>query len=481
MCRSSGSDDAAGVATGKQWRLMAKTPGPVTKVPSSAVQPADVRLSRRRRMVIWVLVVLASLIAFISIVTTWVQRQMLDDKAWQNASAQIIQDPKVQQALSVYIVNQLYDNGNVSGRLEAQLPANLKPLAGPISAALRQPATQGVQFLLVRPRIQQLWIKANAVAHEKLVNVLENKSGFGISTGSGNVTIDLSQMIKELGASLGLPAAALAKLPANTGVITVMRSDQLSAAQQGVQAIRVLSVWLLVLVLALWALAIYLAHGIRRETLRNAGWGLVTVGLLVLLVRKYVGNYVVDGLTAQTYRVPVRHVWLIGTQILGQIGWASILYGLVAVVGAVIAGPTRAATALRAWIAPVLNNRPEIAWTAFGLAYLLLVYWGGTHALRTWWGILLLGGLLTLGLAALRRQTLREFPAAGLDVAATTGAEAGSGMALLARKGPTRTGPARRTETTRSPAEEIARLHELRNAGAITDEEFERGKQIALS
>jgi hypothetical protein len=58
----------------------------------------------------------------------------------------------------------------------------------------------------------------------------------------------------------------------------------------------------------------------------------------------------------------------------------------------------------------VLNGRPAAAWAAVGGAFLLLVLWGGTHALRTWWGVLLLGGLLALGVAALQRQTASEFP-----------------------------------------------------------------------
>jgi hypothetical protein len=59
----------------------------------------------------------------------------------------------------------------------------------------------------------------------------------------------------------------------------------------------------------------------------------------------------------------------------------------------------------------VLNERPGVAWTVAALAYLLVILWGGTHALRTLWGVALLGALLALGLVALRRQTLREFPA----------------------------------------------------------------------
>jgi len=274
--------------------------------------------------------------------------------------------------------------------------------------------------LLARPRIQQLWINANQVAHQRLVNVLENKTGFGIATGNGVVTLDLSQMTKQLGESLGLPAAALARLPANAGKITIMRSDQLSAAQKGVRAIKVLSVWLVILVLALFAFAIYLARGLRRETLRNIGWAFVIIGVLDLVVRRVVGNYVIDGLTAPTYRATIHDVFLIYSSILGEIGRSTVFYGIVVILGAVLAGPTRAAIAVRRWAAPALNTRPGIVWSTVGFVYLLLILWGPTQALRTWWGILFLGGLLALGIVVLRRQTQREFPDAGL-VEATGG------------------------------------------------------------
>ena len=175
---------------------------------------------------------------------------MLDNQAWKDASAQLIENPEVQDALSVFLVNELYDNVDVASGLEQRLPDNLKPLASPVAAALRQPATDGVKRLLEAPRVQQLWVNANAVAHQKLVNVLENKTGNGISTGNGVVTLDLSQLVTEIGTDLGVPASALAKIPPDTGVITVMRSDQLSAAQTAVQGVRVLSTGLLVLVLA---------------------------------------------------------------------------------------------------------------------------------------------------------------------------------------------------------------------------------------
>jgi uncharacterized SAM-binding protein YcdF (DUF218 family) len=384
--------------------------------PHAAAVDAE-RMRGRRRALVWTLIVLASLIALGSILTTWVHRQMLDNQSWKDASAKLIVNPEVQDALSVFLVNQLYDNVDVGAGLAQRLPADLQPLAPTVAAALRQPATDGVKRLLEAPRVQQLWINANAAAQQKLVNVLEDKTGHGISTGNGVVTLDLSELVTQIGTELGVPDAALAKIPPDAGVITVMRSDQLSAAQTAVKGVRVLSTGLLVLVLALYALAIYLARGERRQTLRNVGFAFVLVGLTVLVVRRVAGNVAVDALTQPQGEAAGRQAWLIGSEILSQIGWATILYGAIFVAGAIFAGPTTAATSVRGRVAPVLNERPGIAWAAVGAVFLLLVLWGGTHALRTWWGIVLLGALIAIGVVALRHQTKREFPGREADAA----------------------------------------------------------------
>jgi hypothetical protein len=67
-------------------------------------------MSRRRRVLVWTLIVAASVIAIAWVLTTWVHRQMLDEQSWKNASARLIEDPQVRGALSVYLVNELYDN-----------------------------------------------------------------------------------------------------------------------------------------------------------------------------------------------------------------------------------------------------------------------------------------------------------------------------------------------------------------------------------
>jgi hypothetical protein len=438
-------------------------------------------LSRRRSVLIWVLIVLAALIGFVATMTTWVNRQMLDTNSWTKASAQLINDPEVRSALSTYLVNQLYDNVDVSGEIAKKLPPKYEALAGPISAALRSPAQQGVDQLLGRPRVVTLWVNANRVAHQELVAIVEDKTRPGVSTANGSVTLDLRTIVIDLAQQFGFSGNLVSKIPADAGQITVFHSDQLAAAQTSVKTIRVLSVWLVVLVLLLWALALYLAAGARRETLRNIGWSIVFVGLLLLVVCRVGENYALDSLTTAQTRPTGHRVWLIGTQIIGQIGWSLIAYGIVTVLGALLAGPTRFATRLRTWLAPTLNTRQGVIWGIIGATYLLLVLWGPTHALRTPIGILLLGALAAAGVYTLRRQTLREFPEP----------VHGDGPGLMRRAEAAWRGRPRRsrhaiTHTAAvapagSAAEEIERLHALHTAGAISDEEFQRGKERALS
>src|SRR4051812_30169735 len=93
----------------------------------------------RRRALVWTLIVLASLIALGSILTTWVHRQMLDNQSWKDASARLIENPEVQNAVSVYVVNELYDN--VGCRVRARAAAARQPqAAGAIGGRRAAPA-----------------------------------------------------------------------------------------------------------------------------------------------------------------------------------------------------------------------------------------------------------------------------------------------------------------------------------------------------
>ena len=134
--------------------------------------------------------------------------------------------------------------------------------------------------------------------------------------------------------------------------------------------------WVILFVaIALFAGAVWLARG-RRSMLRNVGAALLLVGILLLVVRRLVGNYIVDALSSgESVRDAVAHTWLIGTSLLGQVAWAALVYGLVILIGTWFAGPNRYATRARTAIAPNLRERPEIGWGILAGLYLLLILW----------------------------------------------------------------------------------------------------------
>ena len=197
-----------------------------------------------------------------------------------------------------------------------------------------------------------------------------------------------------------------------------MKSDQLSTAQNGVHALKVLSIWLAIAVLALYALAVYLARGIRRQTIRNIGWGILIVGIIVLIVRRVMGNYIVEQLSSPGYERSTHNAWLIGTSILGEIGRATVMYGLITVLGAMLAGPTRIGTKDPQLARPDAQRPPGRRLGVVRLRLPPCDRWAPTPALHKWWGIFSLGGLLALGVYALRRQTLEEFPSTAAAAAA---------------------------------------------------------------
>src|SRR6476620_8219701 len=105
-------------------------------------------MSRGRRRLVRVLIVLGSLLAFLSVFAIWTERQALDTGEWVNTSGRLIQNSKIREAVSKYLVDQLYENVDVEKEVGKKLPKEFKDLAGPISGGVRQVAGSGAEKVL---------------------------------------------------------------------------------------------------------------------------------------------------------------------------------------------------------------------------------------------------------------------------------------------------------------------------------------------
>jgi len=364
-----------------------------------------------RTWVPWVLVVLATIIGIVSALNVWVKRQALNTDHWTNASSQLLEDDKIRGALSVYLVNQLYQNSNVTKRLQERLPPALDPLAPQISLGLEQVAIRATDQLLARPRIQQLWREANRRAHQLFLGVLNGKKGILVSSG-GNVVLNLQPILKQLAEQTGLGGRLEGRLPPDAGKITVMKGNQLDTARKTVKVIRAMSYFLFFLMIALYGGAMWIARGRRRTFLMAAGVSVLTVGLLILVVRRYAGDYLVNALTTGTDpKDAINAAWAIGTQLLRNVGINAVIYGLGIMFAAWIAGPSRLATWVRRELAPTMRDHPVVIYGAVAVALFLVLITGPTDAQRIF-PLLILFCFAFVGTEILRRQTAREFPAA---------------------------------------------------------------------
>ena len=381
------------------------------EVPAERPAAKGEKSSSWRGWVPWVLIVLAAVIGLVASLNVWVKRQALDTNNWTNSSAQLLENEKVRNAVSVYLVNQLYANTDVSAELEQRLPPQLKGLAPPLAAGLQQVLVRAADAFLARPRVQELWKNANRRAHKLFIAVLDGKKDVLQST-NGNVVLNLGPMIQQLAQQGGLAGKLAQKLPPDAGQLVILKGNQLDTARKGIKVIRVLSYFLVFLVLALFAVAVYLARGRRRRVLMGVGVSVVLTGLIVLVVRRFAGNYFVDALTKNPVeKDPVRVVWAIETNLLRNVGINLLVYGIFVILAAWIAGPSRPATWVRRVSAPTIRARPWILHGLLALVLLIILLTGPTDGQRVY-PLLVLFALAFVGAEVLRRETLREFPIA---------------------------------------------------------------------
>src|SRR5262249_3702232 len=130
---------------------------PAEPAPEPDATPKRSRFRPTRRWAAMGMVVLGSIALVLSVLALWVSRVALDTDTYTATSSEVLQKPEVQQALSTYLVDQLYANTDVEGQLATKLPPALQPFAGTAAAGLRQFAYQAALRLLQSERVQQLW------------------------------------------------------------------------------------------------------------------------------------------------------------------------------------------------------------------------------------------------------------------------------------------------------------------------------------
>jgi hypothetical protein len=342
---------------------------------------------RLRRSLVTILIVLTSLSVVVTTVAWWAHSVVFDTDHYVATVGPLIRDPQVVDALSVKLTDAVMDGLQVQERIEStlqrvpdRLPVSPELLAVPVANGVRNLLQQRFQTFLQRPAVQDLWIRANRFAHDRVVSLLRGESEN--STIEGNVVyLDLLPVVNDLlvevegvmsdvfNRTIDIPEATGERaeelipvleerfgvdLPDDFGRIPVFESDQLAAAQRAVDIADRLVIVLLVLTIVLMVVTVALS--VRR--LRTVMWLGVGSALGLIVARRItfrVQEDIVEIARGETNRGAVREV--VGS-VFGDLRsftvWLLVL-GIVVAIAAYLAGRPP-------WVGRLLDRRAGHGW-----------------------------------------------------------------------------------------------------------------------
>jgi hypothetical protein len=365
------------------------------------------RLSSRTRLIgARALTVVAILLALVGMLAFYVDHTALDAAGFETISRNMIEDDEIRTQVAATVVDRLYANVDVEAAIAERLPPAQKGLAPVLAGLSRSGADRAAEAALERPRVQTAWVEVTTATQRQLVRLLDDKTKF-VQTDGGKVVLDLRPIMIELGDQVVVIGRLAEKLPESAGRITIIDESQLETAQTLTKILRAVANWMWLVALAVAALAIWLARGRRRLELRALAIGVLLVGLLMLVVRRAAGGYLVDQLAKDDSVKPaVQNAWDILTQVLADRAWVWITLGLVTLVGVWFVGDTRLAGRARGAAQPVLQNRVT-TYSIVAVSVLVLGLLAPLFA-RGWTMTLLMLALVVVGVEVVRNIVQRK-------------------------------------------------------------------------
>jgi hypothetical protein len=252
------------------------------------------RRQRWRTIVATLLLVLACVLAPLSVVAVWARNQVTNTDRYVATVAPLAHDPAIQQAVTDRITAQVFTYIDIQGLttqavdalasrggLSPQVADQLQALAGPIANGVESFTRSQIAKIVQSQAFADAWIQANRLAHDELVKALTGEGGGAVTVENDTVRVDLAAFIQTVKQQLTAAGFSLAaRIPEVNASFTLFQSADITRVRSGFNLLNTLGVWLPVLVLILIVLGVYVAKDHRRA-LVGAGLG-VAAGMLAL-------------------------------------------------------------------------------------------------------------------------------------------------------------------------------------------------------
>jgi hypothetical protein len=248
---------------------------------------------RWRTIVATLLIVVACVLAPLSVAAIWTRNQVTNTDRYVATVSPLASDPAIQAAITDQITTQVFTYIDVQGltnqAVDALAERGLTPALADQLRALAVPIANGVQSF-TRSQVARVvesdafadaWIQANRVAHAELVAALSGDGGGSVTVENDTVSVNLAafiEVVKQRLVESGFSVAA--RIPEVNASFVLFQSEDITRARSGFNLLNTLGVWLPVIAIVLLVLGVYVAKDHRRA-LVGAAVG-VAVSMVVL-------------------------------------------------------------------------------------------------------------------------------------------------------------------------------------------------------
>jgi hypothetical protein len=315
------------------------------------------RWARRGR---WVgacaLLIVAAMLSGLAVMAVYLRAELLDTETYVETVAPLAQDLAVREALATRLTDEIVAFTDIEGLatqltnklVEQGAPERIGELVGPAVSGLRSFLYNEIYKLLGTAQFQAIWEQVNRAAHDGLDAVLTGEEGRFIASEGTTVTLDVGALLSAAKQELVARGVDIAsRVPDVSISYTLIESEKLPTLRRYTRILDGIATWLPFVALALLIAGVLVAPSRRRGIITGfVAMSIVAAGLLAALA---LGRaYYLDNLPP-VVRSPDAAAAVIDT--ISRFLVASLQTLLVAavvfVVVALLAGPSRPATAIR--------------------------------------------------------------------------------------------------------------------------------------
>ena len=325
-----------------------------------ATAPAQARRGGRwRAWVSAVCIVLACVLAPVTVLGVWASNQVSNTDRYVANVTPLIHDPAVQHALSDKITAQITSSLDVPGLVSStsaqlnsaglpRLSELLANFSGPIESGIDNAIATTVARVVASPAVADLWVQANRTAHAGVVRVLSGQGNGSLSVQNDQVVLNIGPLITQVKERLTAQGLSIAdRIPVVNATFPLFAAPNLQKAQSGYRLITTLRWVLPVVTLALFAAGIWVARS-RRGGLLGSGLGLaasmLVLGIALTIARSaYLNSVPSSALPSDAAGVLYDTLIRFVRQALRVL----LVVGLIVAAGAFLTGPAGAAVSTR--------------------------------------------------------------------------------------------------------------------------------------